>query len=377
MRKLNYIFIVVTIIFLFTGCGVISQSQVTKGQLYPILYKEHLKSILVLPARNTTTSVDATDHFRYTITKPLAEAGYYVLPVHLVDSFFKSENLSDAEIIRNISVSKLKQIFNADMILYVDILQWDTNYSVLQSSVGVNILFSLVNSNTEEEVWTSNVFAQSSTSVDTNSPIGLVVSIVGSALNTSVDYTQLSSDANIASVKTLPFGSYHNRFKSDKDDIIKYLGYDFNWGKPIIVGNNLYIEPTVIEGNRYGLLNQIQNGTLAMPKEMSGSGVVLNYTYLVHSKFDDYYIKKNDKVRHKFFMYEKDIPYLIVGDKKVFITTKNNGQIVYEKKVLTVSPNGNIPFYEEESNTITTTSKKYIVYSFHIDSIEQLKLSSK
>jgi hypothetical protein len=93
MRKLNYIFIVVAITFLFTGCGVISQSQVTKGQLYPKLYKEHPKSILVLPAKNTTTSVDATDHFRYTITKPLAEKGYYVFPVHLVDSFFKSENL--------------------------------------------------------------------------------------------------------------------------------------------------------------------------------------------------------------------------------------------------------------------------------------------
>ena len=44
MRKLNYISIVVAITFLFTGCGVVSQSLVSKGQLYPKLYKQHPSS---------------------------------------------------------------------------------------------------------------------------------------------------------------------------------------------------------------------------------------------------------------------------------------------------------------------------------------------
>ena len=98
-----------SIIMLFTGCGV-STSQITKGEYNPKIYKEHPKSILVLPAKNTTTSVDATDHFRYTITKPLSEKGYYVFPVHLVDSFFKSENLSETKMIRDIPVQKLKEV---------------------------------------------------------------------------------------------------------------------------------------------------------------------------------------------------------------------------------------------------------------------------
>lgn len=88
MIKLSYLSIIILVMFGFSGCGVVSKSEITKAQLYPKLYQQHPKSILVLPARNTTTSVDATDHFRYTVTRPLAEKGYYVFPVHLVDSFF-------------------------------------------------------------------------------------------------------------------------------------------------------------------------------------------------------------------------------------------------------------------------------------------------
>ncbi len=73
--------------FILTGC-VFTQTKIKNSQYSAKLYQNHPTSILVLPATNTTTSVDATDHFRFTITKPLSERGYYVFPVHLVDNFF-------------------------------------------------------------------------------------------------------------------------------------------------------------------------------------------------------------------------------------------------------------------------------------------------
>ena len=109
MKNIKYIVSGIFLLVFFVGCTA-TTSNVMLGELYPKAYKNHAKSILVLPAKNTTTSVDATEHFRYTITQALSERRYYVFPVHLVDSFFKSENITEAEMIRQIPIEKLKEI---------------------------------------------------------------------------------------------------------------------------------------------------------------------------------------------------------------------------------------------------------------------------
>ena len=80
-------------------------STVTMGEYYNDFYGSQPTSVLVLPARNTTTAADAANMFRYSITRPLAERGFYVYPVHLVDAFFKSENIVDDQLIRNIPIA--------------------------------------------------------------------------------------------------------------------------------------------------------------------------------------------------------------------------------------------------------------------------------
>jgi len=203
------------IIVNFTGC-VATNTQITKGEYYPKIFQQQPKSILVLPARNSTTSVDATDHFRYTVTKPLAEQGYYVFPVHLVDTFFKSENLSDAEIIRNIPVAKLKEVFNPDAILYVDINAWDTGYTVASSNVDVGLSFSLIDATSGDEIWQNDAYAYSYSGLDgSNGIAGLIVSAIAVAINTGTDYTQLAYVANNAGVSMLPSGQYRPGYKKD------------------------------------------------------------------------------------------------------------------------------------------------------------------
>jgi len=328
MKKISHIFVIVLITAFFTGCGVVSQSLVSKGQLYPSLYKKHPKSILVLPAKNTTTSVDATDHFRYTITKPLAEKGYYVFPVHLVDSFFKSENLSNVEQIRKISTQKLKEIFNADAILYVDINAWDTDYSVLTSSVDVGISFSLVDASSGKEIWQNNAYAYTYAGMDGNGGwLGLIVSSIAAAVNTTVDYTELASVSNTAGVGFLASGKYHKKYKKDFNKKF-VLTSDTNLKDGKLYVNNYFIHGNKVEGK--------------VPFTVRGrvkgyhSFSVFNYNYFNHNGYRNYYITQNINskkyLKNRFFRYENNQPYLLSNGKKVFVFAESDGTIPFSKE---------------------------------------------
>ena len=54
------------------------------------------RSILVLPPLNESPEVAASHSMLSQVTMPLAEAGYYVLPVALVDETFKQNGMSTA-----------------------------------------------------------------------------------------------------------------------------------------------------------------------------------------------------------------------------------------------------------------------------------------
>ncbi|MCP4971207.1 MAG: hypothetical protein GY932_11535 [Arcobacter sp.] len=327
MKNTIYIIIAVLSMMVLTGCAP-SQSQISKGSLYPKIYSKHPKSILVLPAKNTTTSVDATDHFRYTISKPLSEKGYYVFPVHLVDSFFKSENLVDAELIRSIPVSKLKEIFNPDAILYVDINAWDTNYAVVSSSVDVGLSFSLLDANTGEEIWQNNAYAYSYSGLDGNNGlIGLVVSAIQVAINTATDYTKLSHVANKAGVYGLASGQYHPKFLKDNEE--KLILYDI----ATLEEERLYVNDYFIKGN-----GKDEKVALTIRNHAKGYHAfpVHNLNMFNHNGYSNYYISEevNNKryLKNRFFKYENNRPYLLSKDKKVFVFTEVDGTIPYSEE---------------------------------------------
>jgi len=68
------------------------------------------RSILVLPPLNNSPDVRATYSFLSTVTQPLAEDGYYVFPVVLVDQTFKENGLINAGEIHEVSLAKLREI---------------------------------------------------------------------------------------------------------------------------------------------------------------------------------------------------------------------------------------------------------------------------
>ena len=107
------------------------------------------KSILVLPPLNNSPEVKATYGMLSQLSYPLAEAGYYVLPVAAVDETFKQNGLANAADIHNVSTRKLHEIFGADAALYVTVTKYGSVYTVLNSEVVVAAEARLVDLRTE------------------------------------------------------------------------------------------------------------------------------------------------------------------------------------------------------------------------------------
>nr|WP_308606819.1 DUF799 domain-containing protein [Massilia sp. DJPM01] len=113
--------------------------------------------ILVLPPVNNSPDVKATFSVYAQVTHPLAEAGYYVLPVAVVNETFKQNGLTNATDIHNVDPKKLQQIFGADAALYLTITQYGSSYKVISSTVTVAAEAKLVDLKTGELLWNNKV----------------------------------------------------------------------------------------------------------------------------------------------------------------------------------------------------------------------------
>ena len=80
-------------------------------------------SILILPPVNDTSDVNATNGMLSQMTMPLAEAGYYVIPVALAEETFRQNGLNSSAEIAQIDPAKLRSIFGADAVLYTKVTQ--------------------------------------------------------------------------------------------------------------------------------------------------------------------------------------------------------------------------------------------------------------
>jgi hypothetical protein len=323
------IFILLAILspLLLTACGP-KISTVTMGEYYKDFYENQPTSVLVLPARNTTTAADAANMFRYSITRPLAERGFYVYPVHLVDAFFKSENIVDDQLIRNIPIEKLKEVFNADAIVYIDINAWDTGYTVVTSNVDVGLSYSIVDTSTGKEVWTNNAYAYSYAGIDTSSALSIVISAVTTAINTATDYTQLSYVANNAGMSSLPAGKYSPEFNKDQGRVLTF--YDF----AKIDGSRLKVDKYFVFGE-----NKDEEVALVVKQHVKGyfgfSVRSIGSDFFEHNGYPHYYYQQTvsgkNILKNRFFQYENGRPFLFVESKKVFVETEADGTIPYIK----------------------------------------------
>ncbi|HEY1148058.1 MAG TPA: DUF799 domain-containing protein [Pseudoduganella sp.] len=165
------------------------------------------RSIVVLPPLNESPEVNATYGMLSQMSLPLAESGYYVLPVALVDETFKQNGLTTAADIHNVDVKKLREIFGADAGLYVTVTKYGATYTVLNSTVVVSANAKLVDLKTGALLWTGEATASSAESG--NNQGGLVAALVAAAIKQIIHSTTDSSFpiAGLASNRLLSAGT--------------------------------------------------------------------------------------------------------------------------------------------------------------------------
>ncbi|MDH2593753.1 DUF799 domain-containing protein [Acinetobacter nosocomialis] len=167
----------------FTGCAV---TQAPNKDI--TAYKAHMpKSILVLPPVNDSPDVKATYSYWPTVIAPVAEAGYYVFPISVVDNMFKENGVTNGSDAQSIAPQKLQEIFGADAALYIRIKEYGSKYQVIQSVATVSADAKLVDLKTGDVIWTGEKKLSQSSS-DNNS--GLLGAVVGALVE------QISSNFN-------------------------------------------------------------------------------------------------------------------------------------------------------------------------------------
>ena len=161
-------------VLLLAGCAT------QPGYDYTAFRESRPKSILVLPPLNDSPDVNATYSMYAQSTLPLAESGYYVLPVTLVDEAFRQNGLTAPADIQQVPLKKLREIFGADAALYIKVTHYGTKYMIVSSETRVSAEGKLVDLRSGATLWEGRATA-SSAEGDNNSgggALGLLLKAV-------------------------------------------------------------------------------------------------------------------------------------------------------------------------------------------------------
>ena len=179
-------------------------------------------SILVMPPVNLSPEVSAPITFLATSAYPLAESGYYVIPVALSTEIFRQNGVTVAEEAQAIPTDKLWEIFGADSALYISILRFGSSYQVLESVVEAQASAKLIDLRNGTLLWSGKVNVRSGSGSDVSSVEGLVASMIGAAIgqianslsNKSFEIGKQANYQLLSAGKknSIPYGPYSSKY---------------------------------------------------------------------------------------------------------------------------------------------------------------------
>ena len=147
-------------------------------------------SLLVLPPLNESPDVKASVSVWAQATRPLAEAGYYVLPATLVAETFRQNGLEVAADIQDLPIPKLREFFGADAAVYLRVKQYGTRFVVLSSDTRVEVEARIVDLRSGQLLWQGQAVAAASEQqqqVQGGLVGALLAAVVAQIINTSTD----------------------------------------------------------------------------------------------------------------------------------------------------------------------------------------------
>lgn len=172
------------------------------------------RSILVLPPLNQSTDLKGSYSCLSSVTRPLAELGYYVYPAVVIDEFLKGNGMPTSGEMHQVSLKKIEEIINPDAVMYITVEDYGTTFQLFISTSQVTLKAKLIHTKTGTLLWsgTSKV-ARSSDPKE-----GIAGAVFSQVIHTSVDQSrQLCKSANWAlfssEQKGLLLGPLHPKYQ--------------------------------------------------------------------------------------------------------------------------------------------------------------------
>ncbi|MEH0020767.1 MAG: GNA1162 family protein [Desulfobacter sp.] len=217
--KKKTVFSVLLLCLLCTSC--VTVPKTTKLSEFPLMYEEQISSILILPPMNETTAADAKEYYATTIQEPLTYSGYYVFPYPVTSEILQMEGIYDSELLMNTPLSKFREFFGADAVLFTRIKKWDMSYVVIDSNLTVSVECQLKSTSTNRVLWAYDGTVTVNLSGGGSSTGHILGDLIAKAITTAInsamaDYVPYARKANYLAISSLPYGKYHPQHTKDK-----------------------------------------------------------------------------------------------------------------------------------------------------------------
>ena len=212
-------------VLLCTHAAAQSPSTWENHSLSPTFSQNPPRSILIMPPVNNSMDLRAAATFLATATRPLAESGYYVIPVTLSTEMFRQNGITVAEEAHAIELDRLQEIFGADAALYITITNFGPRYRITYSVVEAAASAKLIDLRSGQELWSGRVWeSEGSNRSLENSYLGRVLmlavmdQIANTFSDTWYDVGRRAAHSLLSAGKgrnSIPFGPYHLNYYMD------------------------------------------------------------------------------------------------------------------------------------------------------------------
>jgi hypothetical protein len=130
---------------LLAGCATTPPPQPPD---YTYFRQFHPRSILVLPPVG-----GGAYNYLSTVSRPLAELGYYVFPVAVVDQFLKHNGMPSSWNMHQAPLTTLAELTGADAVLFLSVNQYGSHYQLHNFSTTVSVTGKLVDTRSGLTLW--------------------------------------------------------------------------------------------------------------------------------------------------------------------------------------------------------------------------------
>ena len=211
MKRILYILAAAVLI---SSCG--TASKYTRGTQYAQLYEEKPVTLLIMPPINNTTNVDAKEYLYTSISRPLAEAGYYVISPLLAMEVLKAESAYDAELFVEAPLTTFRNYFGADAVVFSEINKWTKAGFGIETS----IRYFIKSAHTGEILFdrSCDLYLELQETSGGGSLIGQLVNLAVSAISTALtEHIVAARKANYFIFRDIPRGKYSPEYLQDMD----------------------------------------------------------------------------------------------------------------------------------------------------------------